>query len=175
VDVAKLLLEKGANPNSPLSARAAVVTTKQGDMPNPFGGVAAAAQVPLTLARSAAMKALLTSQGAVAGQAAPLPKPPLSEVEAAEAEVHAARRSPGQIHIRQPTVTPSPAPQPATPVAAPAAKPAPTASVINNGASEADVISILGQPKGRIATGKRTILMYATREIILENGKVIGQ
>jgi len=87
MEIAQLLLEKGANPNLPLDSRAAVVTTKQGEMPNPFGGGSdAGGKVPLSLASSAAMKALLTSHGATVPTGQTALEPPKKSPEEIEQE-----------------------------------------------------------------------------------------
>jgi ankyrin repeat protein len=63
-DVADFLLQKGAAPNAPLSPEAASITSRAGEMPNPFGGEAVGGKVPLALATSEKMKSLLQKNGA---------------------------------------------------------------------------------------------------------------
>jgi ankyrin repeat protein len=63
-DVAQLLLEKGANVHAALSGNASIVTSKAGDIPNPFkAGEAADGKTALTLAKPG-MKALLEKHAA---------------------------------------------------------------------------------------------------------------
>ncbi len=64
-EIVKLLLEKGADPNAPLSARAAVVTSRAGEVANPFSGTDAGGKVPLALASTDEIKNLLKAHGAI--------------------------------------------------------------------------------------------------------------
>jgi ankyrin repeat protein len=68
---AGLLLAGHANPNLPLSQKAAVQTRETWSPPNPFAGVAVGQQTPLSLATSEAMKNLLKQHGAVLPEGLP--------------------------------------------------------------------------------------------------------
>lgn len=99
-DVVALLLEKGANANAGLSPGAALITTRAGDMPNPFGGAAVDGKTPLSLATSAGMKDLLAKHGATLAPSATSPGAPQ-------------RKSVIEISVEEDSAAPAAPPQPA--------------------------------------------------------------
>lgn len=142
--VAELLLSSKANPNLALSSQAAVFTTRPFEVPNPFAGTSVGAQVPLVLAKSDAMKALLKKYGATDTPA------PAAVTPAVKPAAPAAKpASP---------VTPAPAPPPAV--------------TIKKEDTEAAVIAALGQPQARKKAGTETTLIYRGGDVTLVDGKV---
>jgi len=74
--------------------------------------------------------------------------------------------------ISRPTVQ-SPVPEAVQDAPPPQVAPKrPSLDKIPRGCSEQDVISLLGQPKGRAGTRRRSILFYDQGTIVVENGKV---
>ncbi|MBA4387116.1 MAG: hypothetical protein C0404_03985 [Verrucomicrobia bacterium] len=173
VETVGFLLSNGANPNLAVSEKAAVHTTRPGDVPNPFGGKAVGAQVPLTLAKSEAMKALLRKHGATESGTAAAPAPAAPP----PAPVPAAQLPPPP---PPPVVTKQPA-QPAQPVSPPAQPQPPVVQEIRKvkvGDTEAEVTEILGTPQGRKKSGAETTLFFKGGDVTIVDGKVtavIGQ
>lgn len=156
VDVATLLLSKGANPNLALSNKAVVQTTQPWEVPNPFGGKSVSSQTPLTLVKSTKMRELLQKNGAT---------------ETA-ATAPAISTSPKPAPVAPPVAALPPAHKSAGEIQPPVASPVPATKKIKIGDTEEAVISALGSPKGRMKAGGETILQYKGGEVTIAGGKV---
>jgi len=150
LETAEFLLSNGANPNLALGKQASVQTTRPGEIPNPFSGTSVSSQVPLSLAKSEAMKSLLRKHGAT-DSASPAAAAPQTVV-------------PDNTGM---TVQP---PKSAIQTTQPASNAG--AKKVRIGYTESEVVEMLGSPKGRITIGKEMVMQYNGGQVTFVDGKV---